>query len=171
MRGAGPLTLALSVLVLAACGGAASVAPTPTPLSVLGQQYLKAADKANIALDALNPRLGQDCKTLDLCRKDFAEYSKIENAFATELRAIKVPVSMEADLRALLDVGRRFISLDDDAAQAASLDQINTDYNAETALGSQQGDAVDHLRLDLNLPAAPSLSPYASPSPAPSASA
>src|SRR2546428_11209673 len=162
--GAGAALTAMASVLLAACGSAASMAPTPTPIAVLGQQYLKAADKANKALDALNPRLGQDCKTLDPCKKDFAEYSKIENTFAAELRAIKVPASMEADLRALLDVERRFISLDDDAAQATSLDQINTDYNTETALGSQQADAVDHLRLDLNLPAAPSLSPNATPS-------
>lgn len=142
----------------------ASVAPTATPLSVLGQQYLKAADKANKALDALSPRVVQDCKTLDPCKKDFAEYSKIENAFVTELRAIKVPASMDGDLRAVLDVERRLIALDDDAAQAASLDQINTDYNTAAALNNQFGDAVDHLRLDLNLPAAPSLSPNATPS-------
>jgi hypothetical protein len=165
------MTLALSVLVLAGCGSAASVVPTPTPISVLGQQYLRAADKANKAFDAIHSRLVQDCKTLDPCKTDFAEYSKIENTFVTELRAIKLPVSMDADLRAVLDVERRLISLDDDAGQATSLDQINTDYGAATALDNQLGDAVDHLRLDLNLPAAPSLSPYASPSPAVSASA
>src|SRR5437870_726794 len=83
----------LANVLLAACGSAASVAPTPTPIAVLGQQYLKAADKANKALDALDPRLGEDCKTLDPCKRDFAEYSKIENTFVTELRAIKVPAS------------------------------------------------------------------------------
>jgi hypothetical protein len=165
MRGARRIGLMLAAsLSLAACGSAASVAPTPTPVSVLGQQYLKAADKANTALDAINSRLLQDCKTLDPCKKDFADYSKIENTFVTELRGIKVPASMEADLRAVLDVERRLIGLDDDAAQAASLDQINTDYSASRALDNQFGDAVDHLRLDLKLPAAPSLSPNATPS-------
>jgi hypothetical protein len=140
------------------------VAPTPTPLSVLGQQYLTAANKANKALDVVSARLIQDCKTLDPCKKDFAEFSRIENAFVTDLRAIKVPASMQADLRALLDIDRRVISFDDDAAQAASLPQITTDFNSRSALDSQFGDAVDHLRLDLNLPAAPSLSPFATPS-------
>jgi hypothetical protein len=163
MRGTSPVLL-LAVLLLAACGGAASAAPTPTPISALGQQYLKAANKANKALNSVLPRLGQDCKTLDPCKKDFAEYSTIEKTFVTELRAIKVPASMEGDQRAVFDVLRRMISLYDDAAQATSLDQIGADYNALGALDNQFNDAIDHLRLDLNLPAAPSLSPIATPS-------
>jgi len=54
---------------------------------------------------------------------------------------------MDADLRAVLDLERHLISLDDDAAQATSLDQINADYTASTTLDNQFGDAVDHLRL------------------------
>jgi hypothetical protein len=161
MRG---LPLLLVSAVLSACGTAASVAPAPTPISILGQQYLKAANKANQAFNAINLRLGQDCKTLDPCKKDFAEYSKIEDTFATELQAIKVPASMEGDKRAVLDVERRFISFDEDAAQATSLDQINTDTSATAALDSQQDQAVDHLRFDLNLPPTPNLSPNTTPS-------
>jgi hypothetical protein len=156
MRGNIP-ALALSALLLAACGSAASAAPTPTPVPVLAQEYLKAANEANQAQDVLISRLGNDCKTLNPCQQDFASFSKIENTFAAELRAIKVPTSMEADRRAVLDIERRYANLEDDAAQATSLDQINTDWNAIQALSNQFGDAVDHLRLDLGLPAAPTL--------------
>lgn len=171
MRGAATLMALSCALFLAACGSGASVVPTPTPISVLAQQYLTAANKANKADDAVNAGIGQDCKTLDPCKRDFAQYSQIEGAFVAELRVIRVPASMEADLRALLDIERRYISLEDDAAQATSVGQISTDNNLINALGNQHGDAVDHIRLDLGLPSAPRLTPSASPSAAPSASA
>jgi hypothetical protein len=76
---------------------------------------------------------------------------------------MKIPSSMEADRRALLDIERRRLSVIDDAAQATTLDQINTDYNSLVSLENTFSDAVDHMRLDLGLPAASS-SPIASPS-------
>lgn len=164
MRGAATLIASSSALLLVACGSAASVAATPTPTSVLAQGYLKAASKANKAQDALYPRLRRDCQNLDPCKPDFAELSQIEKAFVNEIRAMKVPTSMQADLRAVLDIERRRIDLTDDAAQATSLNQITQDYNSFRALDNQFGDAIDHIRLDLGLPAAPILTPGASPS-------
>jgi hypothetical protein len=150
LRGARFSILILASGWLASCGSGGSTAPTPTPTSVLAQQYLKAADKSNKAEDTINSRLAHDCLTLDPCKQDFAEYSRIETAFNTEIRAMRVPTSMEADLRALLDIDRRRLSLLDDAAQATSLDQINRDFGSLLVLDNQFGDAVDHVRLDLD---------------------
>jgi hypothetical protein len=164
------LTLA-TALFLGACGGVASAVPTPTPIAVLAQQYLRAADNYNKATAAVDARLSQDCKALDPCKRDYADYAQIDNTFATEVRAIKFPASLQADFRALLDILRRVISFDEDAAQAVSLDQINADDRAIAALSNQQGDAADHLRLDLGLPPPPRLGPSPSSSAAPSATA
>lgn len=171
MRGAGRAFVLAAGLLLAGCGAARGAAPTPTPTSVLADEYLKAANAADKAEDALSARLASDCQTLDPCKQDFAAFDRIEASFNTQIRAIRVPPSMDADLRALLDVERRRLSLIDDAARASSLDQINQDFRSLAALENRFGDAVDHIRLDLGLPAAPQPTPVASPSLSPSASA
>ena len=155
-----------AVLLLSACGGGATPAasPTPTPISVLAQEYKNAADKANKVIFAIDARLEADCKMLAACKADFAQLSQAENGFIAALRAMKPPPSMEADRRAVLDIERRRLSLVDDAAQATSLDQINSDYNSLSAIESQFEDAIDHMRLDLGLPAAPTSTPTTRPS-------
>jgi hypothetical protein len=164
LRGRAVLIGLIAAIVSACGGGASSVAsPTPTPVSVLAQEYKSAADKSNKVIDAVTARVPTDCKTVDPCKADFAQLSQAENAFVGTLRGMKIPSSMEADRRALLDIERRRLSVIDDAAQATTLDQINTDYNSLVSLENTFSDAVDHMRLDLGLPAASS-SPIASPS-------
>lgn len=171
MRGTTRTLVVLSSLTLAACGAGAAAAATPTPASVLAQQYLRAANKANQAYQAVYDRIAQDCQTLESCKRDYAEFSQIDVTVASDVRAIKVPLSMQPDLRALLDILRRITAVDDDAAHAISFEQINSDVDAERALDAQRGDAVDHLRLDLGLPAAPRITPHPSAAASSSASA
>lgn len=136
---------------------------------MLAQQYLRAANKANNSLQVVESRLPQDCQTLAPCSQDYSEFSRIENTFVMDIRALQLPSSMRADVHALLDIEQRRIALAEDAAKATSLNQITGDNNALIRLGSQFEDAVNLLRLDLGLSTVPRVPPSVSASPSASA--
>lgn len=152
---------------MSACGGT-SGASTDTPTPVLAQEYVQAAHRANTSLLAMESHLDADCQTLDACRLDYFEFAQIENSFVSDLRAIKVPSRMEADVNAVIDIEKSRITIAEDAAQATSLDQISQDVRLITALRPQFDDAINRLRVDLGLPKStqttPTPSQFASPS-------
>lgn len=150
--------LGMIMVVLGGCGqtsGRGGASPTPTPISVLAQQYSKAADTVNAVLDPINARLAGDCKTLNPCKADLSQWAVAENDFRAALRSMKFPSSMQADQRALLDIEQRQINLVENGANATSFDQISADFNSLDALRNEFEDDVVHVRFDLGLPTAP----------------
>ena len=135
-----------------------TLGPTPSPtidIAALAQQYLALATKANDADDALSKKYPAQLTTVNQVHALYAGYAATEGDFATGLRAMVFPESMQTDVHEVLkdEAAEQVIQLELSKVKTwADADLLYKDLDA--ASNARSG-ACNLLRGDLGLPPVP----------------